>query len=377
MSGREAGRDRQVLVVGEGLAAAACAGFLEQAGMEPVLAPATGDASRPDAGPITLWHPGLVLLERIGLRRPIERLGTPLTGLDALTTGQQWDATPRERPALVAVRADRLSALLDRRLRRRLRTADRPVTRLEPTDAGVRATFRRNVEEVFDAVATSAAAPVPAWEPGSCLADVHTWSFEWPSAVPAPERPTAAWTGDRAALVTPVDGGASVQLVSTTDAPRSPVDVAALEATFGGLLEPIDSPFDALDGTDLHYARSPRAAPAALRRERLAFVGEVARAPLPGDCLRAALGVADAWVLADALAYGPPAVEDALGTYERRRRGRAVGRERLLETAAVPGDGDAGCSPVIERLGAARSVAFSHVQNGHLPDFATAVPDRL
>jgi 2-polyprenyl-6-methoxyphenol hydroxylase-like FAD-dependent oxidoreductase len=367
--------DRQILVVGDGLAAAATAGFLGQAGFDPVLASSSSERTRSPL--VTLWEPGLALLERIGLRRPVERLGTPLYSLACHTADRTWTRDGDARPSLVALRRSRLRSLLDRQLRGRLRTAERPVTDVEPIADGVSATFESGIHEPFDTVVTTDRSLLRARETTSNARSVHTWAFEWPDEPSSPDAPSEAWDDALAAFTVPVADGTRARLVAGAEtAPVTAVSVDELGGRFGHLFAATDDPFDALDHHTLRYRRVPLVVPASMRPGRVALVGPAARTMLPGNPLRAALGVEDAWVLADTLAYGPPDIDAALDAYERRRRRRST--ELLpdcLDAAATRAD--ASLRPPLRRLCAARTLAFSHVVDGRVPDLARAVPESL
>ncbi|MFO7834596.1 MAG: hypothetical protein R6V31_11250 [Halohasta sp.] len=368
------GGERPVLVVGRGLTAAATAGFLDQAGLDPVVAP-TAERGRA-AGVTVLWRPGLVLLERIGLRRPIERIGTALEAHRCLTTGRSSTAAGGERPALVAVDRARLAELIAASVYDRLRSVDRPVRRIEPGNSGVRVEFAGGLAESFDAVVTTA---------GSLLADhpaptpdrvVHSWSFDWPAERPTPPAPAEAWDGRRGALFVPTANRTHVRLVSTTGVDAaSALSIADLERRFGDLFEAVGPPFDALDQQQLRYARSAAVTPATVTGEGVVMIGAAGRPALPGDCLGAALGIEDAWVLADALAYGPAGVDAALDSYQRRRRRR---QRAIADTVAgVSGDPTIDLDPTLRRLRTRRRLAFRHVYDGQPPALAESIPERL
>lgn len=176
------------------------------------------------------------------------------------------------------------------------------------------------------------------------------------------------WDGTRAAFVTPVGDGAYVRLVSV-DGPTPAVDVDALERRFGDLLEPLGDPFRGLDGGRLRYRRLPRAVPQSMWCDGVALAGPAGHAALPGDCLGPTLAVEDAWVVADALAYGPPNPDDALDAYDvrRRRRKRELCRHATADLCRdrTPDE----CSPLLGRLRRARALAFGHV-TGSLPSVA-------
>lgn len=362
------GRELQILVAGEGLTAAVTAGFLDQAGLDPVVA--RPSATRLQPGAVVLWEPALSLLERLGLRRPLERAGHAVWGLDCRTAGLSW-AVDGDRAPLLAVDGERLEARLDRQLLGRVRTPDRSVEVVEPTGSGVRATFEGGVAEPFDAVVATTRSVLP--EPATGDAWLHSWEGEWPESVPAPEQPTEAWHRDRAAFTVPVGEGCWLRLVAATDTPPDDaLSVEHLAERFGPLFADASDPFDALVHHTLRYGRHGRVVPRSLREGGVALAGPAARATVPGDALGPSLGVEDAWVLADALAYGPARTGDALDAYEHRRRRRARTVATLAEATTSERAGE--LTPALARLCARRTLAYSHVVADHLPEPARTVP---
>ena len=367
------GGERPVLVVGRGLTAAATAGFLDQAGLDPVVAP-TAERGRA-AGVTVLWRPGLVLLERIGLRRPIERIGTALDSHRCLTTDRSATAAGTDRPALVAVDRARLAELVEASVGDRIRSVDRPVRRVEPGESGVEVGFEGGLAESFDAVVTTsrsllADCPAPTPDQG-----VHSWSFDWPAGQPTPPAPAEAWDDRRAALFVPTADRTHVRLVSTAGVDAaSALSIDDLELRFGGLFEGIVSPFADLTQHHLRYARSAAVTPATVTADGVVVVGAAGRPTLPGDCLGAALGVEEAWVLADALAYGPAGVEAALEAYQRRRRRR----QRAIAEAVAAADARLlDLDPTLRRLRTRRRLAFGHAYDDSPSALAASIPDRL
>ena len=369
------GRQRSVLVVGDGLTAAATAGFLDQAGLDPVVAPPP--SRQRQTGVTVLWRPGLVLLERIGLRRPIERVGEALTCRRCLTTDRSWTtpAAADDQSTLVAVDRERLASLLDSYVLSTVRTTDRAVTGVEPTDAGVRSTFAGGVTESFDAVVTTSRALASSREPTA--AGVGCWRFAWPDEVAEPPAPAELWSDRRSALFMPASGGVDVRLVSTADADAgsalSPVD---LDRQFSQTFDPHPAPFAALDTGRLQYRRLPKASPATLSDDGVLIVGAASRAPVPGDCLEATRGIEDAWIVADSLAYGPGEIESAVDDADRRRRQRAREYFAAVATAAED-DHPTDSSPWLRQLRARRRLAFAHTMDRGLPAIAESIPQRL
>lgn len=368
------GHDRQLLVVGRGPAALAAAGFLDQAGLDPVLA--GGAESRPGPATATLWQPGLELLERLGLRRPTEETATPLSALRCLEPSRTWAGSGTACPPLVALRRTRLVTLMEHHLLDRLRTADRRCLSVRPTDAGVRATFEGGVTEPFDAVVTADPTLVPDRHVTDRSTPVHWWSFDWPETVRGPDGAAEAWGTTRAAFGTPVDGTVRVDLVATDHEP-TPLSPAQLSEAFGELAGTLSSAVAEVDESTLRYGRLAHAVPRTPGIDHVALVGPAAHATIPGDCLGPALAVEDGWVLADALAYGPEAVGDALGTYASRRHARmaTIGstlRDEAL-TARIPGE----LTGVLRDLCARRTLAFDHLFGAAGGELTRGIPERL
>lgn len=367
--------ERQVLVVGDDPIAIATAGFLGQVGLDPVLARPPSERAGPDT--LTLWRPGLVLLERLGLRRPVEAIGTRLDRLARPHVDSSWTTDQSDRPALLSVRRAELLSLLDRRVRDRIRTPERPIAGIDRTHDRVDVTFEGGIEESFDTVVTTDSTLAPTVEPRHVAATTHTWTFDWPTETPAPDGPTERWTDDRAAFSVPVADSTRVRLVSVTDPTHAATDIASLERRFGTLLGWSANSFETLSQHAIQYHQGTRAVPVSVHADGVVRIESAARASLPGDCLRTTLGIEDAWVLADALAYGPRDRDDALNEYQQRRRRRERGLDQCCTTATPAAQPPNDLSPLLSRLCARRALAFRHVTNGHLPDVAESIPASL
>jgi 2-polyprenyl-6-methoxyphenol hydroxylase-like FAD-dependent oxidoreductase len=362
-------REQPILVVGDGLVAGATAAFLEQAGLRPVVA---STCYRPQTGIRMLWEPGLTLLERIGLRRPLERVGTSIERLHCTTADRSWTASDGTSASLVAVERDRLHTLLEKRVYDRLTESEQSVIAVEPTDSGVQVTFEGATTELFDTVVTTTNALLPT-QTRPDGQSVHMWHFEWPPNTPQPGIPTEAWDAYTAAFSVPTSDGTWVRLVSMTEtSPVSALSPDSLAAQFGQFFAA--DPLSELDRQQLQYCRRTRAMPRSLSSGGVVLAGSEARVAIPGDCVSTTLGIEDAWVLADAMAYGPNDIGSAIAEYERRRRRReqemtvAIDDERptTLESPLL--------SPAIDRLYTRRRLAFSHIIDRPQPDVARAVP---
>jgi len=366
--------DRQVLVIGDSLGAVVTAGFLDHAGLDPVLAPPASESA--DSPVTVIWQPGLALLERLGLCRPVVRTGRTLSTLDCPTKGQSWRADSRERPALVAIDQSTLQRLLDRHVLDQVKTTSRAVTAVESNSNGVRAIFGSEVTEPFDAAVTAERSCLTTDGTGAGQ-KIHTWTFEWPDERPAPDSPTEVWTETDAAFTVPVADSTHVHLVTTAEVPpTAAVSSDDIADQFGHLFRSTTNPLPELDEDGFTYRRVPNLAPLSLSHEYTSRIGTAARSALPGSHLGPTLDIEAAWTLADALAYGPAAVDNALEAYEQRRRRRVT---RLWEDVPEQQETDQGTqlSPTLRHLWLARRIVFSHVLNGEQSALAYDVPESL
>jgi FAD-dependent urate hydroxylase len=365
--------DRQVLVVGDDFAGVMAAGFLNHAGLDPVLAPS---ASEPAAPPVAvIWQPGLTLLERLGLRRPVVDRGRKLATLHCPAARQSWRADRDGRPALVAIDRSTLRELLASHVVARVRTAAGAVTAVESTTTGIEATFESGVTEPFDAAVTADRSCLGT--DGPRLGDsLHTWAFAWPDERAQPDGPTEAWAASDAAFTVPTTDSTYVHLVTAAEMPsRAVVSPEGIANRFGHLF-PNTDPLDGLDCDGFAYRRVPTVVPFSLARGHIARIGTAARVALPGGHLGPAIDIEAAWILADALMYGPTTVGDALAEYERRYRQRAarLWTDRPEPDAAEP---ETALSPLLRQLWRARRLVFSHICDGPQPPLARDVPESL
>ena len=372
-----AGRDRQLLVVGHGLTAAACAGFLARAGLDPVLAPRAEDAGREQASLVPLWEPGLVLLERLGLRQRLERMGTTLDRLARLSAGRSWADSAANRPPLVVIRRDRLESVLARQLHPRLRTTDRSVTALQPTSTGVTARFDGGIAEPFDAAIT-ATPPRGAGDRTVATPTLHTWTLDCPADDSRPGATTEAWAEQMAAVITPTGDGAQIRVLATpAAAPEAALDVDRLATTFSPLFDSLENPFVHCHADALRYRRDTHVSPRSLRDDAVVSIGPAARSALPGSLVGPSLGLEDGWVLADCLVDGTLSMDAALASYETRRRTRERSIQHHISADVAASRVSPDCSPLLARLRSSRAIAFGHAIDGDLPDWASAVPGCL
>lgn len=81
--------------------------------------------------------------------------------------------------------------------------------------------------------------------------------------------------------------------------------------------------------------------------------------------------------IADALAYGPGRIDDALDDYARRRRGRVAALTAATEEAAFAARVPEGAGRSLRRLAAARPLAFRHCFGDEARAYAADVPQEL
>jgi len=363
--------DRQILVVGHGLAAATTAGFLEQQGLDPVLA---GPVNSPaQSAVIPLWEPGLSLLARLGLRRPIEQVGTPLNRLECRTSGKYWNGSTESRQSLVLIDRTTLRRLLDRHLLDNIRTPEQQVTATESDPLGTTVTFDHNLEESFDAVVTTVPSVVPRSMRTPQPVTANVWECGLENNTAAPAGLTEAWGPKRAVLTVSTDGTTHARFISVADvASVATVDVSDLERRFEHLLDKPDGRFRGLQNGRIQYRQSQRVVPMGPTTPRMALAASAARASFPGDLLGPTLGIEDAWTVADALAFGPSNIATAIEKYETRRRRRQLEITHSV-TDLVDERNEREFGPVIRRLRGRRALASLHILDGTLPAVAQSI----
>jgi len=326
--------DRQVLVVGAGIAGLAVTATLRHVGYDPVLL-AESDRTHPSR--LALLHPlGRSLLDDV----TADQVRPDDPGVVRLDCGDGRDGTgSAERRQPVVLTSDALGGRLggavpDDAVR------DDGVRALEPEGSALRVRFESGVREWFDLV-------VAADGPGSTVRAVRDASLDTDHAVQVEARldadgagataPREVWT-DRGFLqaVPHPDGGNLVRLTGAafTD-DRSPADRLrrAVDAVDRGELDPSD--LAAVRQTEVAQCRPGGGH---WGDGRIACCGGTALSQAPATGLRATLALADARVFADELLAGPAAVGDAVDAYGRRRRRHL---ERLREVDAdgtQPGD---------------------------------------
>jgi len=369
-------RDRQVLVVGHSLAALATVGFLDQAGLDPVLA--DGPRGTPDGAVVPLWRPGLDLLKQVGLCRSVEAAGTSLNELRWVEPSQSWTKQMSSGVSLVAVRRDRLTSLFERRIGNRIHTIDKSVVSIQSTESGVRASFEHDVTEQFDAVVTTDATTLSQDDDSDQPTAIHWWSFDWPETVPAPNVAVEVWDRAAAAFIVPSNTSVRVSLVAGREtSTETPLALDDLGAQFGTHFTDLGDAISELDETTLEYRQLPTEVPATLCLDDVALVGPAVHTSIPGDSLGPTLSIEDGWVLADSLAYGPVSHSDALQEYANRRRRRLARLNSTIDGDAFTARIESDPSGVIRQLCSRRTLAFGHLFDSIDSGLAHDILDRL
>jgi 2-polyprenyl-6-methoxyphenol hydroxylase-like FAD-dependent oxidoreductase len=155
-------------------------------------------------------------------------------------------------------------------------------------------------------------------------------------------------------------------------APADPLNGDALAAVVDERFPTLTNPVPGLANVEFSYQRVGASAPASLRHGRVVLAGRSARASRPGGLLGPTLGLEDAWVLADELAFGPADASRALASYESRRRDRARSLQQSLHRAGTSRPTPEQLDPVLAGLWRSRALAFSHVL-GDPSDFSGRV----
>lgn len=348
MSARET--ERQVLVVGGGVAGLTLGAFLRRQGLDPVLVDQSGVGECPEAG-VALWSNGLSVLDCLGVLDGVRSAGTVVSRVTTRTPdGTVVDSRgPDYGSALPFVTVTR--ARLCRILREHVPDVTvRPgtgVENLRPVDGATEVRFDDGVRETFDVV-------VGADGPGSRTREqafdgdaesdgAATWWFRVPARVDAPDATTEVRDGDgRQFLYVPHPGGGTAYLRTDGDATvrERGGTVEALRRSFDGFEWFLPAAMAHLDGEDLFCAAvssGPR-----WTTDRVALVGDAVRGGRPGCNIGTSLALEDAFVLTDELLTRP--VPAALRQYASRRLDRLA---RLRERTGGPNGTD---RPLSERV---------------------------
>jgi len=354
--------DRQVLVVGDGIAGLAVTATLRRAGYDPVV---LADRNHTHPSRLAILHPltRSLLDELAGETTWTGDLGTSDSGTVRLDRrgDSNGDRVGEGRPP-VAISADTLRSRLavavpDDAVR------EDGIRDLEREGDALRVRFESGVREWFDLV-------VAADGPGSGVRAVRDATLHTDHAVQAEARlergretpPTRRETWTEHGLVETVsypDGDTHVRLTgSTLAADEHPptdrvcralgtldrTDETRDESTSEGENED-DGPPDRVGQSELVEVRQTEVAQCRLDgghwgNDRVAYCGRAALPQAPATGLATTFALADARVLVDELVAGPSAVADAVEAYGRRRR-RYVDRFQEVVESSSNDEGDA------------------------------------
>lgn len=293
-------RDRQVLVVGTGLAGLATAAACRERGFDPVV---VGGAERDRPRVLTLWRPAKTLLEILGLSRALSA-GVPVkrwvrrTPCGTADEAFVHEGSPTTAPC-TRVRRRRVVDAIAEGLPGGCVCSDRAVRRVERGRSGPVVTFADGVRERFDVVV------------GADGLDSRV----------------------RAAAADPTveDRGKPGRAEPTTESFHAPERLAAENTVFEHRTEAgAVTRVGPLDGADVWRHAGPLTAERSVSTDwwvgpGLALVGAAASPLPPAMTTRDSLALADGTTLAAVLA-SRPTTRAALRTYERRRRHRTERR---------------------------------------------------
>ncbi|WP_380677190.1 FAD-dependent oxidoreductase [Salinigranum sp. GCM10025319] len=335
--------DRQVLVVGGGLAGLATAAFLHRNGLSPVVVTA-GEAA---VGDVVLWSPAVSLLAELDLGTDLLASTEPVRRwhLHRGETTERLSSAHDGRWPFVATDRGRLRELLRTRLPTGGLRLSKTPRRLDPTDSGLRVEFDDGVSERFDVVV--GADGVDSWVRRSRLDDgvrergVMRWTLRADEELGTPGTVTELWGPDgtltygplgsnRARLVTQAVGGSDL-------GPDS--DPEAVVERLARSVDTADRPLDCGSLTELTVVggRADRTVDSdRWAAGYTALVGSAARSLPSGLSVGPSLAVEDAYVLAAELT-GEASTTAAMRRYAHRRRGRGRALDRLASTDALSG----------------------------------------
>lgn len=315
--------DRQVLVVGDGVAGLAVTATLRRAGYDPIL---LSGGDRVPVSRVARLHPvGRGLLDQIARSTETAPVECGPSGTD-------------EADGPVCVPADSVDAGLAAAVPDDAVRAD-GLQHLERDGEALRVQFESGVREWFDLV-------VAADGPDSTVRALRDSSVDAVDATQVEARVTTdSGVGNRREAWT--DDGL-VEVLSSPDCDgfvRLTTDRSVDESSTGRLRRGLDR-IDGVDVCDLTDTVTRTVTQASADGQwadgRVAYCGSAACPQAPATGLRTTLALADARVLADELVAGPSSVVTAAGSYARRRhRHVRVIRESARFDATVeatPGD---------------------------------------
>lgn len=328
--------NKDVLIVGAGVAGLACAGFLRQHGIEPELVERLENWDQTGYG-LGLWGNGRRILERLGIGEAVRANGTPLrefhvrkAGGEVLTTEQLGSGD--EAPFLAIHRGDLHAAMRQLVPDDRITMATTPES-IDQTEDRVEVTFDGGREATYDLVV--GADGIHSEIRDRCfedwdLIDCQTvaWSFWAPEAAEVPDATTDIWAPGTEAYVTHVDGRGLINIATTAPTDRS-VDpparglLAETADQLGWLFPEIVDGLD--EEADVFCDLNQKVRVGTWTNGRIGLMGDAAHALHPISGQGASMALEDAWVLGDEFPRwqrGEVTAEEMLTAYVDRRRDR-------------------------------------------------------
>ena len=381
-------RTRQVLVVGDGVPGLALAAFLERSGHESTLVQTP--ASQTESQVRTVWPPGMRLLDEIDAADHVREHGEPLETVDVASMASDGGhdtvlSVNADHPTPVVATSETVREALRSRIEPATTVLSTAVAAVTPHDASVEVEFQNGVGEHFDLVAGADGAPSPLratfdGEPQETEAftQIEIPLCETPDI---DRRPSDVWLDDAVQQYLPAPSGCLEGFLRLTahGAGRDPSALASnLDGSMGSLPEMATDPDGSDAGanlaTDVHHATGTSAD---WGEGRIAYCGPAACPVAPATGIQTALGLEDAWVLADELVRGSGRTAAVVERYGQRRRRRIRTLHRRASAADAHHDypiGDAEPQRSLTRLRATTLASFC---SGSLAELQQDVPHRL
>lgn len=309
-----------MLIVGAGVGGLSLAGFLREAGLDPVVVERTATLAEP-RGVVELWPEAVALLRELGVAAALQDHGATVTDWtlrrgDGAVTARR---TARGEPVVV-VRYPRLRAALCSVLPPRTVSTATTLHAIEQTAATVRATFANGVTEQFDVVVGADGADSRTRALLGGAEPTHYGTTTW--VVPCSRDVGGdvldeCWRADTVVRTVPT-GTEPTAVVTRPTVDRPGVVTDEPPAAVARVADHPEASPPTLATADVGVDTGRWTA------GRVALLGDAAHAVHPLTGLGATLAVEDAAVLRTAL-LGPhdePAIPARLTAYETARRAR-------------------------------------------------------
>ncbi|MDY6780588.1 MAG: NAD(P)/FAD-dependent oxidoreductase [Halobacteria archaeon] len=330
-----------VLIVGGGIAGLALAGFLDDdTGVEPTVVERAPDLHR-TGWAVGLWGNGTAVLEQLGvLDEAVSRGSTP-DSFEVRTSDEVLASVsiPGEKSFLSVHRSDLTAALAEGVPDERLRMGT-TVRGVEEEGDGVSVVYDDGTTETYDAVVgadgiRSRVRNEVFDDPEAEERGTVAWSFWVPSDVDAdlPDSLVSLLEPGTGVIMDRVGDRALVNVATREPAGRTPEPPALrlLSRVADDVGWRLPDYVDALDASDVFFARDYEVDMDSWHRHRTLLVGDAAHAVHPIVAMGASLALEDAYVLADEL-RSAESVPDSFSSFEDRRRDRV---ESVRRTAHV------------------------------------------